>query len=127
MSPYNLKTKARLKKSNEHILGDHLYSAQNVGSLINYKPTFGNLEAVRTALIINQVLPKLTGEFNLGKLHIVSLEQGGQGNLYELETLSKDMVTPLVKFMNENPNLEVNNNFIGQHYINPLTILLQEY
>ena len=127
MSPYNLKTKAKLKKSNEHILGDHLYSAQNVGSLINYKPTFGNLEAVRAALIINQVLPKLTGEFNLGKLHIVSLEQGGQGNLYELETLSKDMVTPLVKFMNENPNLEVNNNFIGQHYINPLTILLQEY
>jgi hypothetical protein len=37
------------------------------------------------------------------------------------------MVTPLVKFMNENPNLEVNNNFVGQHYINPLTVLLQEY
>lgn len=127
MSPYNLKTKTRLKKSNEHILGDHLYSAQNVGSLINYKPTFGNIEAVRAALIINQVLPKLTGEFNLGKLHVVSLEQGGQGCLYELETLSKNMVTPLVKFMNENPNLEVSNNFIGQHYINPLTILLQEY
>jgi hypothetical protein len=73
------------------------------------------------------VLPKLTGEFNLGKLHVVSLEQGGQGCLYELETLSKNMVTPLVKFMNENPNLEVSNNFVGQHYINPLTILLQEY
>jgi hypothetical protein len=53
MSPYNLKTKTRLKKSNEHILGDHLYSAQNVGSLINYKPTFGNIEAVRASLIIN--------------------------------------------------------------------------
>jgi hypothetical protein len=37
------------------------------------------------------------------------------------------MITPLVKFMNENPNLEVSNNFIGQHYINPLDILLQEY
>jgi hypothetical protein len=53
MSPYNLKSRTKLKKSNEHILGDHLYTAQNVGSLINYKPTFGNLEAVRGALIIN--------------------------------------------------------------------------
>ena len=127
MSPYNLKSRTKLKKSNEHILGDHLYTAQNVGSLINYKPTFGNLEAVRGALIINQVLPKLIGEFKLGKLHVISLEQGGQGSLYELETLSKNMITPLVKFMNENPNLEVSNNFIGQHYINPLDILLQEY
>lgn len=126
LSPYNIRAKARFKKSNDHILGSHLYK-QNVGSLINYKPTFGNIEAVRGALLINQILPKLTGEWKLGKLHVISLESGGQGNVYGLETLNKDLVTPLINFMNENPSLSVTNNYINQQYIDPLEILITEY
>ena len=127
LSPYDLKNKTKLKKSDQHILGDHLYTGSAPGKLIDYKPTFGNLEAVRASLVINQVLPKITGEWKLGKLHIVSLERGGQGNIHDLENLNKNLIDPVIKFMNTNPNMEVKNNFEGQKYIDQFQILLDEY
>lgn len=126
LSPYDLKVTARLRKTSDHILGSHLYK-QDVGSLINYKPTYGNIEALRVSLLINQILPKITGEYKLGKLHIVSLEQRGQGNVYSLESLNDELINPVIKFMQKNPNMQVSNNFIGKEYINPLEVLLSEY
>jgi hypothetical protein len=86
------------------------------GSLFNYRANYGNIEAVRTMVLLNQVLPKIKGDLILGKLQVLSLRNGGQGIPFSIETLSKECFTPIIQYVNTKlPNTTIKNNF-GQYY-----------
>jgi hypothetical protein len=37
------------------------------------KSNYGNIEAIRTMVILNEILPKLTGKFKLGELKVLGI------------------------------------------------------
>lgn len=74
-SPYDLGTFVQFKKG-DSVLGSFLTNTAS-GTLINYRSTYGNIEAVKAMILLNQVLPKLEGDFTLGKLHVLSLQGNG--------------------------------------------------
>ena len=39
------------------------------------KSTYGNIEAMRTMLILNEILPSLNGNFKLGELKVLGISQ----------------------------------------------------
>lgn len=138
VSPYDLGVRVSLKRSSDTIIGDLLTttglnrvkaesSTISVGSLIKYKPTMGNIEAVKTMVLLNQVLPKLQGDFSLGKLQILSLRGTGQGIPFNLEALNKECFSQILKVINNLPETSVKNNFTRCKFVDNLSTLIQDF
>ena len=123
----DLSVKAKFRKF-DYILGDHLNKSQLAQlGLINYKSTYGNIEAVKAMVILNKILPNIDGDFILGKLHIVSLNQTGQGLPFSIEQFNKECFSGILKYINKFPNTTIQNNFNNCSYINTFKVLLQEW
>jgi hypothetical protein len=121
LSPYDLTVKGF---NRDHILGKFLRNTK-AGSLINYRPTFGNIEAIKTMVLLNQVLPKLEGDFTLGKLHVLSLQGNGQGVPFNLETLNKECFSNILETVNSNfPNTKIKNNLVKYKFLDRIDILI---
>ena len=135
ISPWDLDARLKFKKSSEHILGGLLTTTglnnsrylTNVQSLINYKPTYGNIEAVRTLLLLNQILPKMDKNITLGNLQVMSLHSSGQGSSFNMESFFNSCVNPIIEVANGFQEMNIKNNFIGIKKANPFDTLLQTY
>lgn len=125
LSPCDLGVKVNFKRG-DSLLGSYLYNTKS-GSLVNYKSTYGNIEAVRAMVLLNQVLPKLGGDFVLGKLQVLSLVGAGQGIPFSMESFNKECFSLIIKYINTFPNTSVTNNFINYRFIDRFGTLLQEY
>ena len=127
LSSYDLETSVKLKRSSEHILGDILSTMDpSVKEAIHYKPTYANIEAVYTMLIINQILPKIVGNFKLGNLQILSTNYSGQNVPFNLVKFNKDCFSVVVDTLNKFPNSKVNNNLVNYKFIDPMDIVEAE-
>lgn len=131
-SPYNLETFIQFKKGSKSVIGCHFATEtalgnSGVGDLVNYKSTYGNIEAVRAMVILNQILPKLSGDFILGKLQVISLQGNGQGIPFNLETLNKECFSNVLKVINKLPKTSIRNNFTNCQFLDRFSTLLQDY
>lgn len=131
-SPYDLDIKIKFDKGGDSVLGCHFQTATalnkaNAMSVNKYKATYGNIEAIRAMTLLNQILPKIGGEFILGKLHVVSLHNNGQGIPFNMETLNKECFSKVLGVINGLPNTNVRNNFTNYKFVDRFTNLLQEY
>lgn len=113
-------------KRGDSVLGSYLMNTGS-GTLINYRSTYGNIEAVKAMVLLNQVLPKLEGDFTLGKLHVLSLHGTGQGIPFSMEALNKECFSNILSEINKLPETKVKNNFTGYKFVDRFGTLLQEY
>ena len=125
LSPYDLGVEINFKQG-KSILGSYLSNTQS-GDLINYKSTYGNIEAVRAMVILNQILPQLEGDFVLGKLQVISLQGTGQGIPFSIEILNRECFSPIIKEINKLPNTKIKNNFTRSKFLDKFDVLLREY
>lgn len=125
LSNQDLNATIKLKRGST-ILGSRLYDSQ-AGNVVEYKSTVGNIEAIRTALLINQVLPKLGKEFIFDSLKVISMKRTGQGLPLNLEEYTKKCVQPVIKELNKVQTIDIANNFIGRKYADQLVTLTTEY
>ncbi len=89
---------------------------------------YGNIEAIRTMTLLNEILPTITGEYNLGQLKVLTPINNGKGRIFSIETLNKNYFSNIVKVVNRNNvDLKYINNFQQAKFIDPLEVLLQEY
>ena len=58
-------------KGRDHLLGYYLPQMNEEG--FTMKSNYGNIEAIRTMVILNEILPKLTGNFKLGELTVLGI------------------------------------------------------
>jgi len=58
-------------------IGDNTAISENI-----MKSNYGNIEAIRTMFIINEVLSGIEGNYSLGTLQIVSPESMGTSKIY---------------------------------------------
>lgn len=124
-SPYDLGIFVQFKRG-DSVLGSYLTNTRS-GSLINYRSTYGNIEAVKAMVLLNQVLPKLEGDFTLGKLHVLSLQGTGQGVPFSMEALNKECFSAVLRGINKLPETSVKNNFTNYKFVDRFGTLLQEY
>lgn len=124
-SPYDLGTFVQFKRG-DSVLGSYLTNTSS-GGLINYRSTYGNIEAVKAMVLLNQVLPKLEGDFTLGKLHVLSLQGTGQGVPFSMEALNKECFYAILKEVNKLPETSIKNNFTNYKFVDRFGTLLQEY
>lgn len=124
-SPYDLGIFVQFKGGGS-VLGSYLANTGS-GSLINYRSTYGNIEAVKAMVLLNQVLPKLEGDFTLGKLHVLSLQGTGQGVPFSMEALNKECFSAVLRGINKLPETSVKNNFTNYKFVDRFGTLLQEY
>lgn len=126
ISNFNLNTKVSFRKG-DTILGCHLKNMSVPGQSINYKSSFGNIEMMKSMFLLNQVLPKIEGDFLLGKLQVISLVDGGQGIPFNMDSINKECFFPTIDFLNKFPGTKIQNNFTKMKFSDKLTLLENEY
>jgi len=62
-------------------------------------------------LLLNQVLPKISGDFTLGSVNVVSTNYTGQYIPYSARQLNTELFSTATEVLNDFSELTVNNNF----------------
>ena len=97
-------------KGRKNLLGYYLPDLNNHN--FEMPCNYGNIEAVRTLAILNEILPTIGGNVKLGQLKVIGLSgfQSKKGTYYEFDSLLKQWNT-ILKVVNENSEANIKNNF----------------
>lgn len=129
LTNYDVKVKYQFK-GRDHLLGYYLPKLNDEG--FTMQSNYGNLEAIRTMLVLNEVLPHLQGsEIKLGELKVLGINHqmhGKKGVVYDFSQLAPQFDT-IIKVVNKNTDAGITNNFRekGFKYIDPADLLIQEW
>lgn len=97
-------------KGRENLLGYYLPDTNDEQFIM--KSNYGNIDAIRTVALLNEVLPEVGGDVKLGQLKVLGI--GGfkskRGVYYEFEPLLRQWDT-IIKVVNNNSPAKINNNF----------------
>ncbi len=129
LSNFNLRAQV-LFNGQQNIMGSYIKDAsKDTRGLINYKASFANIEAIRTMTILNEVLPELNqANTTLGQMKILSTQNGGMAEIYDMETLNRDLFQESVRVVKKNAaDFEFTNNFVQSKYLDPLKVLINNY
>lgn len=128
LTTYDVTTKYLFKGRN-HLLGYYLPEANTEG--FTMESNYGNIEAIRTMTILNEILPSLQGDFKLGELKVLGISHqihGKKGSLFDFSRLVPQFHT-IVKTVNKNTDLGMKNNFREHNlkYVDQADILIQQW
>lgn len=123
LTPFDLRAKAPIKNGRNNILGFYKMDTE----YLDLEGDYGNVEAVRTMELLNEMLPNLEG-VQLGTLGVLSSINGAAYRAYNIGEFNKKYFQNIVSIINqENPGLNIKNNFLQAHFINPITEIIKEY
>ena len=116
-------------KERKNLLGYYLPDMNDRN--FTMKSTYGNIEAMRTMLILNEILPSINGNFKLGELKVLGISHqfsGKKGQLYDFSRLTPQFDTVL-EVVNANTDAKIVNNFKENNlqYVDQADILLQNW
>lgn len=114
ITPYDVSVKSTFKGRN-NLLGWYLMDQNNEGFMM--ESNYGNIETVKSLILLNEILPKLDFEPKLGTLKILGLSQYNNkaGKEIEIAQVLPDFET-IVKVVNaNNQGLNMPNNFKNQN------------
>jgi len=77
-SPHNVNIQMKLNDGNVNLLGMHLYD-MNAGHML--KGDYGNMEIIKGLTVLNQILPKIKGEYKFGNIKVITPNVGGSGRI----------------------------------------------
>ena len=113
ISPYNLDVIAKMRGKYTNILGQYIGDNTAISENI-MKSNYGNIEAIRTMFIINEVLSGIEGNYSLGTLQIVSPESMGTSKIYPFQLITNQFTKILNTLKKENESdIKIINNFKG--------------
>lgn len=113
-------------KGRENLLGSYLPDMNKEG--FTMKSTYGNIEAVKTLMVLNQIMPKL-GDVKLGTLKVVGISNlhNKKGCEMDISLLLPQFKTILEIVNKNNSSLGLNNNLAGTKCIDPADLLVQTW
>lgn len=128
ITPFDVGVKTSYKGRN-NLLGSYISDVNNKGFVT--KATYGNIEAIRTMTVLNQILPKLPKNLQLGTLKIVGIssyhnKKGCEMDMQQVLPIFKTVV----EVVNENNNkLNMINNFskLQTKIVDPAEMLVQSW
>lgn len=93
-----------------------------------WKGYYGNIESVRTLIMLNSIIDKLPEHFKLGTQHILSYQGLGQHMQYSMEHIIKDYLPTIFKVTKQyNKDLEIPNNFGKVQFVNQFESLVDYF
>lgn len=127
ITPFDVSTKTKYK-GRENLLGPYLMDANTKG--FTMQANYGNIEAIKTMAVLNQVIDKLEFTPKLGTLKVV-----GISNLHNKKGAEMDLSILLPQFntvldiVNENNTEKITNHFKekGVQTIDPSELLIQTW
>lgn len=125
LSDMNLRKVIR-EHGQENIMNSYIYDAsQDTRGLINYKNNFGNIEALRAMVILNEILPSMQGvDIKLGELKVITTYGQGSMEAYTLEKLNKELYQESIQIVKKhNPQFKFKNNFARAAYVDSIEVL----
>lgn len=128
LSDFDLNTKANFKGQN-NIMGSYFPDMDpSLQEAFNYDSSYGNIEAVRTMVLLNEILPQFQEkEIKMGKLKVVSSSRRGQLRQFSFEELNKKLFQNVIRLTKKaNPEFIYKNNFSEVKYVDPLEVLFRE-
>lgn len=129
LSNYNLRSTIQFN-GQQNIMGSYIKDASSdTKGLINFKANFANIEAVKAMTILNEVLPQINqSSLTLGELKVVSIHSSGMAELYDMESLNRDLFQECIKIVKKNvQDFDIVNNFSKARYIDPIKLLISDY
>lgn len=116
-------------KGRENLLGYYIPDKNNYD--FTMKSTYGNIEAIRTMTLLNELLPQIEGEFKLGELKVLGIShqiRGKSGSIFDLAQLAPEFDT-IINVVNTNTNANIKNNFkaLNVAYVDPIDVLIQQW
>lgn len=128
LSDFDLNQKAKFNGQN-NIMGSYFPDMDpNLQEAFNYDSSYGNVEAVRTMMLLNEILPQFQDkDIKMGKLEVVSSAHRGQTKIFSFERLNKELFQNVIRLTKKaNPEFQYKNNFSEIRYINPIEVLAQK-
>lgn len=116
-------------KGRNNLLGYYLPDINSEN--FTMKSDYGNIEAIRTMTVLNEVLPHIEGTIKLGELKVLGISHqmhGKKGRLFDFSRLVPQYDT-IVKVVNKNTEAKIDNNFKikGFKYVDQADILIQQW
>lgn len=124
LSHLNLNSSIKIKGYN-NILGAY----KRDGEIDTLSSHYGNIETIRTLLLLNSVFPEIEGsDMKLGQLKVLSPMMGSHTRTYDIGNLVKNYLPEILQTVQENnTELEVKNNLKYAEMVDKVSILLNEY
>ena len=125
ISPYNLNAVAKMRDKYTNILGQYIGDNTAISQNI-MKSNYGNIEAIRTMFLLNEVLQEIEGDYKLGTLQIVSPENLDGGKIYTFQNIISQFTKVLGTLVKEKQieKSDYRNNFSGKKFIDSVQAFL---
>lgn len=116
-------------KGRNNLLGYYIPDMNNEN--FTMKSDYGNIEAIRTMTVLNEILPHITGTIKLSELKVLGISHqlhGKKGRLFDFSKLVPQYDT-IIKIVNTNTNAKIVNNFKEKSfkYIDQADVLIQQW
>lgn len=116
-------------KGRDNLLGYYLPDMNSKN--FTMKSNYGNIEAIRTMVILNEILPHMGDGFKLGELKVLGISHqlhGKKGVLHDFSRLAPQFGT-IIETINANTDAKIVNNFKekGFKYVDQADVLIQQW
>lgn len=126
LSTFDVRAKAILRHGTSNILGCYRRNSE----YIDLESDYGNIETVRTMELLNEILPHLGDNIKLGTVGVLSATNNAPYRCYNIGEFNKKYFSTIVTVVNqENPNLNIQNNFSKNtvSFVDPVEEILNEF
>ena len=113
----------KLANDNTNLLGMYLYD-MNAGHML--KGDYGNIEIVKGLTVLNQIIPNIQGEFNLGNIKVITPNVGGSGRVRTFQQILP-YFGKILQFVDTKLENKTQNNLYKQDITDPLTTIIYEW
>ena len=126
LSTFDTNAKASTRRGQTFIMWNYLRDSDQ--DSINMIADYGNIEAVRTMELLNEIFPKLGTDIKLGSLGVLSSIGSGSYRSFNIGEFNKNYFSKIVQITNrENPELKIHNNFKDASFVDPIEELTKEF
>ena len=110
ISSLNPGTRYSFKNGRSNLLGYYIPDLNNEN--FEMESNYGNIDAIRTVALLNEILPEIGGNLKLGQLKVIGTNSFStkKGAFFEFDTLLKQWDT-IIKVVNQNSSANIVNNF----------------
>lgn len=127
LTPYDVSTVNKIN-NRDHLLGSYLPNLNNEN--FTMESNYGNIEAIRSLTLLNEIIPKLKFNYKLGQLKILSLSprKMKKGKEFEFGLLLPQFDTVL-KVVNQHTQSKIENNYRKENVeiIDPARLFIQTW
>lgn len=126
LSTFDPNVTASKAQGKSFILWNYLMDSDQ--NSVTLKADYGNIEAVRTMELINEILPNLGTGVKLGTVGVLGAINNASYRSFNISEFNKNYFSKIIQIVNrENPDLKIINNFKDAKFTDPIEDIVKEF